>query len=208
MTDAGLLFVLSGPSGVGKGTVGRALRKRLPQLAYSVSVTTRPPRPGERDGVDYFFVAPPRFQEMIAQGEVLEWAEVYGHWYGTPRAFVEKLLRSHIDILLEIDTQGAMQVKERYPDAVTLFLLPPSLKELRKRIERRGTETREAAAERFRSAQVELTLAPRYDYAIVNDRLDEAVRRCEAVVVAEHCRSRRLRFPQYAAEINREEDIR
>jgi guanylate kinase len=185
--EQGILFVLSGPSGAGKGTVCKALMRRLPEMRLSISATTRQPREGEQHGVNYFFKTKDQFQIMIASGDLLEWAEVYGNYYGTPRAFVEQKLSEGSDVLLEIDIQGAMQVKETYPDGVFLFLIPPSAMELEARILGRGTETEDSFATRFGAAHEELQMMSKYDYVVVNDVVEAACERIESIITAEHC---------------------
>ncbi|QSO53846.1 guanylate kinase [Alicyclobacillus curvatus] len=185
--EQGILFVLSGPSGAGKGTVCKALMGRLPEMRLSISATTRQPREGEQHGVNYFFKTKDQFQIMIASGDLLEWAEVYGNYYGTPRAFVEQKLSEGSDVLLEIDIQGAMQVKETYPDGVFLFLIPPSAMELEARILGRGTETEDSFATRFGAAHEELQMMSKYDYVVVNDVVEAACERIESIITAEHC---------------------
>jgi guanylate kinase len=186
---SGILFVLSGPSGAGKGTVcAELMRRGSIDMRVSVSATTRAPRPGEQDGVNYFFKTREEFEAMIKDGQLLEWAEVYGNYYGTPRAFVEETLNSGSDVLLEIDIQGAMQVKSRYPAGVFIFLIPPSATELRARILGRGTETDESFRRRFGAAWRELQMMREYDYVVVNDEVAAACERIEAIVAAEHCR--------------------
>jgi len=192
MNKQGMLIVLSGPSGVGKGTVCRALLDRMPGLAYSVSATTRPPRAGERHGVNYFFTTREEFEAMIARDELLEWAEYVGNYYGTPRKFVEETMARGRDVILEIDVQGALQVKRRYPDGIFVFLLPPSLDELKNRIRTRGTEPEDVIRSRMEAAMEELKQIVHYDYAVVNDRIEDAASRIEAIVTAEHCRSDRV----------------
>jgi guanylate kinase len=184
----GVLLVISGPSGTGKGTVCGRLRERLPHLAYSVSATTRAPRAGERDGVNYFFLTKEEFQSRIERGEFLEWAEVYGNYYGTPRSYVERMLSSGRDVLLEIDTQGAMQVKANYPAGVFVFLLPPTLEELGRRITCRGTEIEEERRRRLSAARNEIAQIRNYDYLVINDTVQEAVAKIEAILVAERAR--------------------
>lgn len=186
----GLLIVLSGPSGVGKGTVGNALRKRLPKLTYSVSATTRQPRQGEENGVNYFFRTREQFHEMIEKGELLEYAEYVGNYYGTPRDFVEQTLAQGQDIFLEVEVQGALQVKEKFPEGIFIFLLPPSLDELKERIRGRGTETQAIIDHRMSVAVDEMNLMQHYDYAVVNDEIDLACRRIESIMIAEHCKIR------------------
>jgi guanylate kinase len=192
MNPKGLLIVLSGPSGVGKGTVCKALRRRMPELVYSVSATTRAPRIGERDSVNYFFKTREEFEAMIARDELLEWAEYVGNYYGTPRKFVEETMAEGRDIILEIDVQGALQVKRRFPEGIFIFLLPPSLDELKNRIEQRGTESAETIRSRLEAAVEELKQIEHYEYAVVNDRIEAAASRIEAILTAEHCRRDRV----------------
>ncbi|MDO9573637.1 MAG: guanylate kinase, partial [Candidatus Contubernalis sp.] len=152
----GILIVLSGPSGVGKGTVGKVLAAEKEDLFFSISMTTRPPRPGEIEGVNYYFVGEDEFKKKIEQDELLEWARVYGDYYGTPREVVLNNIKKGQNVLLEIDTQGAKMIKSSFPDGVFLFLLPPSLNELKLRITGRGTETPQKLQERFNSAYLEI----------------------------------------------------
>ncbi|RDV83448.1 guanylate kinase [Ammonifex thiophilus] len=190
----GLLLVISGPSGVGKGTICRALLEKDPTIYLSISVTTRPPRAGEKDGRDYFFVSEQRFLEMVARGELLEWARVYSFYYGTPKAPVFEALAAGRDVLLEIDVQGGFKVRENYKDCVLIFLLPPSWEELEARLARRGTEDAQARQLRLDWAKQELSLYYRYDYAVVNERVEDTVAAIEAIRVAERCRSHRQHF--------------
>lgn len=194
--EKGLLIVLSGPSGVGKGTVCRALRQRKTELAVSISVTTRKQRAGERDGVEYFFKTREAFQDMIANHQLLEWAEYVGNYYGTPLEYVQKTLDSGTDVLLEIEVQGAMQVKQNFPEGIFLFLVPPSLTELKKRITGRGTESADLIESRMHVAREEIELMAHYDYVIENDEVDRACDRILAIVTAEHCRRSRV-FEKY-----------
>ena len=174
-TRSGRLVVLSGPTAVGKGTIVTALRARHPDLWYSVSVTTRPPRPGEVDGVHYLFRTPEQFDAMVAAGDLLEWAVVHGgHRYGTPRGPVDELLDTGRPVLLELDLQGARQVRAAAPDANLVFLLPPSWDELVNRLVGRGTEDAEERARRLRTAKHELASQGEFDYRVVNDDVARA----------------------------------
>ncbi|WP_176391891.1 guanylate kinase [Marininema halotolerans] len=188
----GLLIVLSGPSGAGKGTVCSALRTFAPELVYSVSATTRKPREGEVDGVNYFFKSRQEFEGMIEEDQLLEWAQYVNNYYGTPREFVEEQLEQGKDVLLEIEVQGAKQVKKRFPEGVFIFLLPPSLKELASRIRGRGTETEEVVRHRMSAAEQELGEVEYYDYVVVNDRVEDACDRVRSILTAEHCRRDRF----------------
>lgn len=188
----GLLIVLSGPSGVGKGTVCSVLRHKMPELVYSVSATTRKPRQGEIDGINYFFKSNEQFQDMIARDALLEYAEYVGNYYGTPRDFVDKTIAEGKDVILEIEVQGALKVKEKFPEGVFIFLLPPSLDELKQRITGRGTETASVIDHRMSVAVDEMALIHHYDYAVVNDEIDAACHRIQSIVTAEHCRRERF----------------
>ena len=188
MKKSGILIVISGPSATGKGTVCKSLMEVNPNLEYSTSVTPREPRKGEKEGINYFFRTPEEFQQMIRQDELLEWAEVYGNFYGTPRSHVQAYLESGKDIVLEIDTQGALQVKSRFPQGVFIFLMPPSLEELACRIQKRGSETPEAMERRLKSARLEIGSAFQYNYLVVNDDVDQAVFQIQQILAAEKCR--------------------
>jgi guanylate kinase len=184
----GLLIVISGPSGVGKGTIVKELLKLQPDLQLSVSVTTRAPRPGEQDAISYYFRTADEFQRMVEAGELLEYAQFGSNFYGTPRRFVEEKLASGHDVVLEIDIKGAIQVKERIPNGVYVFVLPPTMEELEQRLVKRQTEAAEAMRMRLQIANDEMNYLPLYDYQLVNDELDLAVRKVQAIITAEHCR--------------------
>ncbi len=194
VTPKGVLLVVSGPSGAGKGTICQILRDKLPDLGYSISVTTRQPRVGEVDGVNYFFKTVPQVQEMIARGELLEYAEVYGNYYGTPQQYVMDLLQSGRDVLLEIDIQGALQIKRRFPEGVFVFIVPPSLDELSARIYKRGTDSEDVIRRRMASAASELTYAAEYDYIVVNDVAAKAAQKVLTIMEAERYRVARTYF--------------
>ena len=172
--DKGALVVISGPSGVGKGTVAREVLLRDPLTRFSVSATTRLPRPGEIDGESYYFLSEEEFLLRRAQREFLEWAQVFGNYYGTLHSEVDRLLGAGFNVLLDIDTQGAASVRQLRPEAVSVFIMPPSMEELKRRIIRRGTETPDVLEFRLSRAESEMALAPNYDYIIVNDDLETA----------------------------------
>ena len=180
----GLLVVVSGPSGAGKGTICQALLEKT-ALAYSVSATTRQPRAGEVDGESYYFISVEAFEEMIEKDELLEWAKVYDNYYGTPLRKVEEKLAAGEDILLEIDTQGAMKVREKFPEGIYIFILPPSLAELERRIRGRDTETEEVLKKRLAAAIDEIEVGRLYKYVVMNDKVEDAVDAICAVLAAE-----------------------
>jgi len=188
----GIVFVLSAPSGTGKTTLTHRLLRRVPGIRFSVSCTTRAPRPGERNGVDYHFVSPGRFADLRRKGEFLEWAEVDGAAYGTSRRRLKRHLERGEDVLLDIDTQGAAQVRRRIPGSVLVFLLPPGPATLRRRLRHRGTDPA-IVARRLRLARREIGRCGKYDYLVLNDRLERAYRDLEAIILAERSRTRRQR---------------
>ena len=187
----GLLIVISGASGTGKGTVCKELLTREPSIAYSVSATSRAPREGEQDGREYYFRTRAEFEAMIADAAFLEYADVYGNYYGTPLAPIEVRRAAGEDILLEIDTQGALNVMERCPDGTFIFLLPPSLEELQRRITGRGSESEESLARRLAAARDEILLGKRYRYAVLNDTVEAATDRIQTILAAERLRADR-----------------
>jgi guanylate kinase len=193
MQEKGLLIVLSGPSGVGKGTVRKELFSQ-PDTAfeYSVSATTRLPREGERNGVDYFFKTREEFDEMIREDQLLEFAEFVGNYYGTPVEYVRETLDAGKDVFLEIEVQGASQVRRKFPEGLFIFLAPPSLSELENRIVTRGTETEDIIKGRMKAARDELEMMELYDYVVENDQVERAAARVKSIVVAEHCRRERV----------------
>ncbi|ACL21910.1 guanylate kinase [Desulfitobacterium sp. LBE] len=187
----GLLIVLSGPSGAGKGTLCQELLRQLPQVKYSVSATTRQPRPGEVDGLHYYFRSREEFQTMIEQDQLLEWAEFCGNYYGTPQFAVEQAIQAGNDVILEIEIQGALQVKQRFPQGVFIFVVPPSMDELSQRIHKRGTESEEVIQKRLQTAARELEYVSEYDYVVVNDEIPLAVDKLKSILLAEKCRVKR-----------------
>lgn len=193
MNNKGILIVISGPSGAGKGTICKALLEKRDDLYISVSCTTRSPRQGEVDGVNYKFLTVEDFKKGIANDEFLEYAEVYGNFYGTPKSGVQELLDSGKNVILEIDIQGALKVKETMDEGVFIFILPPSMEELKNRIIGRGSETEESLMTRFKSAYKEINYVSKYNYAVVNDTVDEAVKKVEGILLAETCRVDRIK---------------
>lgn len=192
MKEKGLLIVISGPSGTGKGTVCKALLDKN-DFWISVSATTRSPRVGEIDGKSYYFLAKEEFVSKISNDDFLEYAEVYGNFYGTPKSKVLEMIEQGRDVILEIDIQGALKVKDNYPEGVFIFILPPSMEELKNRITKRGTETPESLMTRFKSAYKEINYVSKYNYAVVNDNVEDAVRKIESIVTAERCRVDRMK---------------
>jgi guanylate kinase len=179
------VFVITGPSGVGKGTLIRALLDRLPSLELSVSATTRAPRPGEQDGVDYHFLTRQQFDRRVAEGDFVEWAEYSGNRYGTLRSELGRRLDDGVPVVLEIEVQGARQVREKMPEAIQVFIAPPSREALRTRLVGRGTDTSEQVQRRLETADAELAAQPEFPHVVVNDRLEDAIEELAAVVESE-----------------------
>lgn len=193
MTKRGLLIVLSGPSGVGKGTVRQEIFKDTSNpFTYSISMTTRQPRPGEVDGRDYYFRSKAEFEDLILRGEMLEYAEYVGNYYGTPLAYVNEMLLAGKDVFLEIEVQGALQIREKVPEAVLIFLAPPDLETLRNRLVGRATDSEEVINQRIEKAQEELGLLATYDYMVVNDQVALAADRIKQIIAVEHMRVARI----------------
>ncbi len=186
MNRKGIIIVVSGFSGAGKGTIMKALTAKYDQYALSISATTRDPRPGEENGREYFFVSNEEFEKLIKEDGLIEHAGYVDHYYGTPRKFVEDKLNAGIDVILEIEIQGALQVKRQYPDSVLLFVMPPSADELAKRLKGRGTETDEVIKMRLDRACEESSGIENYDYIVVNDILEDAVERVHGIITAAH----------------------
>lgn len=195
MNDRGRLIVISGPSGAGKSTVVFKAIENRKDICFSTSVTTRKPRPGEVDGREYFFVDLDRFKEMVEKDELLEHAVYVANSYGTPRAYVERQMAAGLNVLLDIEVQGARQIHEKMPEAVMIFIVPPSMAELRRRLEARGTDTERAIEARLIRAGQEYAEADFYDYIIVNDDAEMAARELSAIITAERCRaSNRMQY--------------
>ena len=186
MKRKGILIVVSGFSGAGKGTLMKKLMEEYDNYALSISMTTRNPRPGEEDGREYFFVTKEQFEEKIGQDGLIEYASYCGNYYGTPRAYVEQQLEAGKDVILEIEIQGALKIKEKFPTALLLFVMPPSAKELRRRLTGRGTETQEVIDQRMHRAMEEAQGIEQYDYIVINDQLEECVKELHAIIGAAH----------------------
>ncbi|CAD7779909.1 Guanylate kinase [Candidatus Methanoperedenaceae archaeon GB50] len=195
MKNKGDIFVISAPSGTGKTTLVRLLLSRFPTLSFSISYTTRLPRPGEVNGQHYFFVSEKEFKKSIAKGEMLEWAKVYGHYYGTPLTFVQEKIAAGKDIVLDIDIQGAQAVKKKMPEAILIFLIPPSWNELQRRITSRSSDSPEEIKKRLEAAKKEILAAREFDYIVINDVLEDALKELVSIIQATKARANK-RWPE------------
>lgn len=183
-----MLFIISGPSGCGKSTLVRSLLSQVPQISFSISHTTRPRRAGEEDGTDYHFVDKQEFNRLIAEGRMAEWAVVHGHHYGTSKLELEKKSAGGMDVVLDIDIQGARQIREKYKKGLFVFVLPPSFAQLKERLEKRDQDSQKVISARLDAARKEIRAYPQFDYIIVNDELETAQRELESIVLSERCR--------------------
>ncbi|MCY6959465.1 guanylate kinase [Clostridium brassicae] len=199
LNKKGLLIVISGPSGAGKGTICKEILKKN-DLWISVSATTRSPRDGEVEGENYYFLTKDEFIKKINEDDFLEYAEVYGNYYGTPKSKVIEKLNDGKDVILEIDIQGALKVKENYAEGLFIFILPPSMEELKNRIIKRGSETQESLMTRFKSAYKEINYVSKYNYAVVNDDLNTAVEKIKSIITAEKCSVERIKNNIFSKE--------
>jgi guanylate kinase len=200
-SNKGMLIVYSGPSGVGKGTIRKKVFDRFEdKLFYSISMTTRSPREGEIDGVDYYFVSREFFEKQIEEGNLLEYAEFVGNYYGTPKDKVEEKLAAGYDVMLEIEVDGATQVKQKVDDAISIFVVPPSMEALEQRLQGRKTEEQEIIQKRLEKARREIILAGLYDYVVVNDNIDEAADDVVAIIKSEHLKTP-YSIPEYCKEL-------
>lgn len=191
--NRGVLIVISGPSGAGKGTICQELLNNNDNIYLSVSSTTRSPRQGEVDGENYYFLTQEEFETKVKNKGFIEYANVHGNYYGTPKLNVEKMLDEGKDVILEIDIQGALKVKENFAEGVFIFILPPSMDELKRRIIKRGSETEESLMTRFKNAYQEINYVSKYNYSVVNDTLEVAVSKVESIITAEKCRVDRIK---------------
>lgn len=188
----GIIFIISAPSGTGKTTLLRQVMEELPNLRFSVSYTTRLPRANEQEGKDYHFVSPSEFQKMVEKGEFLEWSKVLGNHYGTPRVDMDRLKSENIDLVLDIDTQGARKVMRKVDDAISIYILPPSLKALEERLVKRKLDTPETIKFRLNRAKQNMKEARWYHYVMVNDRIEDAVQKLKSIIIAERCRKGKI----------------
>ena len=191
MTNEGLLYIVSAPSGTGKTTLLKRVMDYFPDIRFSISYTTRPPRPDEMDGRDYHFISPQHFQQMVEKGAFAEWAEVLGNRYGTALNSIRESRSQGVDLILDIDSQGARQMKERFDEGIFIFILPPSLKILEQRLKARGVDEQEVIQFRVTKARDEMEQARWYNYIIVNDRVEEAAEQLKSIIIAERCRRER-----------------
>ena len=190
----GILFIITGPSGAGKTSILKRVMREVENLEFSVSYTTRPRRPGEVDGRDYFFVDEKRFKKMVEEGEFLEWAIVHGYYYGTSKKFIDERLEKNVDLLLDIDVQGALNVKRMDLDMVSVFIAPPSLEDLERRLRKRGTDSEYDLKKRLEDAKWELSKISEFEYLIVNDFLEKSVEKLKAIIIAERMRTKRIKL--------------
>lgn len=188
-----LFFIVSAPSGTGKTSICKEVIKDLPEISYSVSYTTRKPRPGEEESKDYFFVSPEKFQEMIEKDLFVEWTEIYGNCYGTSKAMVKKLIDEGKDILFDVDIKGAKKILELYPESITIFILPPSLEELRERLNKRGADEPASISSRLKLAEKEIKDAEFYQYQVVNDSFEDAVQKIKEIIINERLKKERCK---------------
>jgi guanylate kinase len=188
----GILFCVSGPSGVGKGTIIQEIRRLRPEMTHSVSITTRLPRPGEIEGVHYYFRTHAEFDRLVVEGEILEHDGYCGNYYGTPATPLHEMLNQGLDVLMDITVPGSLAIMNHFPDAVSIFLMPPSFTELRRRLKQRGTEQDQIVEARMQNSRDEIGKANLFNYLVVNDNLDQAIERILAIVQAEHCRYSRI----------------
>ncbi len=190
--NGGRFYVISAPSGTGKTTIVKRVLGEFPEMKFSVSYTTRPPRPGEKDGVEYHFVSRHVFQKMLRAGAFAEWTKLLGHYYGTSKAFLDECLAEDIDVILDIDTRGAEQIHKNYDEGVFIFILPPEIGDLKERLTRRGSESQEVIDLRIRNASKEIEKVENYDYVVINDQINGAVERIKAIMIAEKCKRERV----------------
>jgi len=197
MTTKGLIIVVSAPSGAGKTTLCRLVSASMPKVKYSVSCTTRPKREGEKHGFDYFFLSKEEFIKSIKSGGFAEWALVHGNYYGTPKKPLNALLERGCDVIMDIDVQGGLKIKKAYPEAVLIFVMAPSFKELEKRLKRRNKDEKAVIEKRLDNARKELKQLPRYEYLVINRELKKAQKEIEEIVNSEHKRTRNIKIPRF-----------